>query len=322
MTRIGRYIALGTALSSFVSARAFAQDAQASGPLTGEVAVSGHYVSNPGAKSSEELILSSGQIELGGDWVFVTADGLPLGRDANALPNTESVKLTDLALLRLRARRAFGKTLELFAAGEFLAKAPSAFDASIWQEAELGVRVPFAKHFAFELGGSTGPTLAHSGYWWQPNPRLLFKASAGSFLRFALDLGDSFTALELNDSRPKPIWLDEVALGTEAQFGDEHGAFWARADYFVPLASSGQITGPSPAYSGKFAPQVRINLQVGAVLSIESTGWDAYAMYAFIDRGELDKPLTTLPILDGGFDQQQLTIGVVHRFGGDNSGGP
>ena len=32
------------------------------------------------------------------------------------------------------------------------------------------------------------------------------------------------------------------------------------------------------------------------------------------DRGELDKPETTLPILDGGFDQLQLAIGVEYRF--------
>ena len=30
--------------------------------------------------------------------------------------------------------------------------------------------------------------------------------------------------------------------------------------------------------------------------------------------GELSKPETTLPILDGGFDQQQLVVGVEYRF--------
>ena len=34
----------------------------------------------------------------------------------------------------------------------------------------------------------------------------------------------------------------------------------------------------------------------------------------WLDRGELDKPETTQPILDGGFDQQQIAIGVEYRF--------
>jgi hypothetical protein len=49
-------------------------------------------------------------------------------------------------------------------------------------------------------------------------------------------------------------------------------------------------------------------------LSLHADGWDVYASLTIIDRGELERPETTLPILDGGFDQQQLTIGVEYRF--------
>jgi hypothetical protein len=52
----------------------------------------------------------------------------------------------------------------------------------------------------------------------------------------------------------------------------------------------------------------------GAAVSLRADGWNVYTSYALIDRGELDKPETTLPILDGGFDQQQIVIGVEYRF--------
>jgi len=219
-----------------------------------------------------------------------------------------------LAFFRVRARRSFGKSVELFMATELLAKQPARLDEPVWQAALVGLRAPFAKRFAVQLEGALGPTLGHSGFWWQAEPRLMFKASAGSELRFALDLGNAFTALELEGTRPKPTWLDELAVGAEAQLGDHSGAFWIRTDYSVPLASSGQSAGPNAFYSGKFEPQVRVNLQVGGVLTISGSGWDAYAQYSWLDCGELSRPLTTLPILDGGFDQQQITLGVIHRF--------
>lgn len=50
---------------------------------------------------------------------------------------------------------------------------------------------------------------------------------------------------------------------------------------------------------------------VESVLTLEA--WDVYAVYAVIDRGELGKPETTLPNLDGGFDQRQLVVGVRYR---------
>jgi hypothetical protein len=57
-----------------------------------------------------------------------------------------------------------------------------------------------------------------------------------------------------------------------------------------------------------------LNLEGGAALSLHSDGWNVYASYTIVDRGELDKPETTLPILDGGFDQHQVVIGVQYRF--------
>jgi hypothetical protein len=57
-----------------------------------------------------------------------------------------------------------------------------------------------------------------------------------------------------------------------------------------------------------------LGLSVGAWARSRTTGWELFAILTVVDRGELDDPSTQLPILDGGFDQTQLSLGVQHRF--------
>jgi len=57
-----------------------------------------------------------------------------------------------------------------------------------------------------------------------------------------------------------------------------------------------------------------MGLSVGGVAEIEDTGWELFAILTVVDRGELEDPSTQLPVLDGGFDQTQVSLGVQHRF--------
>jgi hypothetical protein len=57
-----------------------------------------------------------------------------------------------------------------------------------------------------------------------------------------------------------------------------------------------------------------LNLEAGAVLTPRHTGWDLYVSYAIVDRGDVESPGTTLPVLNGGFDQIQWALGVQHHF--------
>jgi hypothetical protein len=68
------------------------------------------------------------------------------------------------------------------------------------------------------------------------------------------------------------------------------------------------------ADNDEFDPQTRLNFHVGMVYALIDN-WDLYLEIAVIDRGDLIDVRTTLPILDGGFDQQQVIFGVVRRFG-------
>jgi hypothetical protein len=103
-------------------------------------------------------------------------------------------------------------------------------------------------------------------------------------------------------------------LGTEAQFGDGDGGGWVAFDYGIPLASAGTLA-VAAAAPVAIDPSVRLDVQVGGVVRVGNhDDWHLFAYYSWIDRGERGHPETLLPVLDGGFDQQQIVLGVSHGF--------
>jgi hypothetical protein len=60
-------------------------------------------------------------------------------------------------------------------------------------------------------------------------------------------------------------------------------------------------------------PQPRLDFRVGTVLSLVKN-WDVFAEFAIVDRGDMEDPATRLPIMDGGFDQQQVIFGVTRHI--------
>jgi hypothetical protein len=133
-------------------------------------------------------------------------------------------------------------------------------------------------------------------------------------LHFELGVGSASTILKPSNAS-ESLWLEELTADAEASFGDSHGVFWVGMNYAVPLASSPEREHPEPQTGQFLDPQVRLSFQVGGSLTVSDSGWDAFTAATFVDRGELEKTETMLPILDGGFDQLQFTVGVQHRFG-------
>lgn len=271
-------------------AGAAAQEIELTGPLTAAVAVG--RSSEPASKSSNSLILPSGHLELGGELSLVTCDECPLLED--------SAKLTDIALFRALLRHSLGERLELVVGTSLLAKQPEAFDASVWQGSSVGLRVAFAKVFASEAVGAVGPLLGREGTYEQLGTGLRTKLKVDSTLRFELALGGLFTSLGHDDDQGLE-WLEELTGHVEAQFGERGGGGWIGIGYALPVAHA-ELLEPGP----------RLDLDVGGVVTFDD--WDLYAIYAIVDRGDVSRPESTLPIIDGGFDQHQVTLGVRHRF--------
>jgi hypothetical protein len=282
---------------------AAAQEVLLSGPLAGAPAVGRSSSSNPGAKLTDEFLLPSGELEAGGEVVFVTSDerGAQRGLD-----------LTDVGLLRLRARRSIGEWVELFVGTELLVKQPEAWDEPIWQSVLGGLLVPFGHRLAMSLQGAGGELFQEQGLWWQVQSSLLAKPVIDRWARFELGFGHSILKFDI-DRDPRPFWLEELVAHAETQLGEQEFAAWLGIDYSLPLASGPDAS--SRTETRFLDPNVGLGLHIGGVISPRKSSWDLFVVYSVVDRGDLERPSTTLPILDGGFDQRQLAIGVQHRFG-------
>jgi hypothetical protein len=273
------------------------------GPLAGAPAVSETTYSRS-SKRDPRIVMPSGHLEVAGEMAFLMSQ---------PSPHAERLALTDLALFRLNLRRSFADWLELYAGGDLLPKQPTSTHALLFQGAHVGAQAEVVPSFAAALGFAAGPLFGADGVFYRAGTGLSWKPSVSEYLRFVVGVGNAWTILDYRQNTSSAFWLGEVVTHAETQIGDQNASMWVGMDYAVPFASRPHAAAADET-RGYLKPQVRLNLEVGGALSLHADGWDVYASYAIVDRGELDKPETTLPILDGGFDQQQIAIGVEYRF--------
>ncbi len=254
---------------------------------------------SPRTTTTHEIIMPEGW-EAGGELTFLTSDG--------GLAN-KPLDFTDLAFFRLNGRVSAGDNLELAASVTLLPKQPSYTDEPIYQGAALGLRLGFCNNFAFDLGGKEGPLLGGDGWWSGLTTGVEAKTSVDQTLDFAGGLEASMTVLDPSGTA-EGFWLAEAIVHAETQLKVPNGMFAGvvGVSYALPFAHRS---------ASEYDPQPRLDFHVGVIYAVVPD-WDLYADYAFIDRGDLSNPATTLPILDGGFDQRQLTLGIIHRPSDDN----
>jgi hypothetical protein len=271
-----------------------------SGPLAGAPAAGG----GKSSKTDERIVMPTGHLQVAGEMAFLMS---------KRSPYASGVAFTDLALFRLALRRSFAEWFELYAGAAVLPKQPTTTHAPVFHGAHFGAQAEFAPGFGASLGGGVGPMFGADGVYYRGGPALSWKPSVSRHLRFVVGLGNAWTYLAYEQETDPAFWLGEVVTHAETQIGDENASMWVGLDYAVPFANSPHSTSPDPT-RGYLDPQVRMNVEVGGAMSLRSDGWTVYATYTIVDRGELDKPETTLPILDGGFDQHQVVVGVEYRF--------
>ncbi|MEZ4462446.1 MAG: hypothetical protein R3E66_22530 [bacterium] len=253
------------------------------------------------SKTQDWLIAPGGSGSVGGGFTFMTADG-----DLGGVLGTRRLKFTDVVLLGLQSRYSLGGIAEVSLATSLLPKQPSTTDELAWQSASLGFRIGLTDHLLTALSFAGGPTLDQSGGWTSAQLGLGWRYAVNPYMVFDGGVHGRGTALFIEDEAP---WFGEVATNVQLVLPNPGiAAFWCGVEFTFPVASNATTSLP-------IDPQTRANVMVGGVLSFVDD-WDIYATYAFIDRGDLVDPATTLPILDGGFDQQQLTVGVAYRFEG------
>jgi hypothetical protein len=283
-----RHAALATAVTLALPSFAAAQEEDHAETS----AIAGVSAGSPRSQVNNWLVMPDDSTELGGEVAFVTAKTGPGGRE---------LLFTDVGLLRMHARYGFSGAEVVFG-GSFLMKQPSYTDESPWQSASVAGRLGLGNRWAASLSLAGGPTLGDEGLWGAGSARLEAKTAIHETVAFSGSVDLTGTRLRGEDEP----WLAEVGLrGSTLYRAGTFFGMWIGVDLDIPVAHEADVM--------PIDPQVRLGFHTGMVYAVVDD-WDFYMDLAILDRGDADVPATTLPILDGGFDQQQIVFGIIRRF--------
>lgn len=259
------------------------------------------------AKSDEDDDIGQ---EVGASLDFITRDGATGQR---------AFKFTDVVLFRLHTLISVGRATEIFGGVDLLPKQPSDTNESKWQTAMLGLRYTINRHYAVYARGQGGPGIDSDGLWVAGEAAVQARMHlAERVLFWESTVGGEYTRLFPDDDAK--VWNAELLAQTGIAIREKHGYFagWLNFGFHFPLAHAGRVAVPD-AMSGmtmlrELDPQTRVGVSLGALIGV-TRGLDLFLELSILDRGDLANPTTTLPILEGGFDQRRIVFGFNRRFG-------
>ncbi len=263
------------------------------------------------ADSTSELIAVAGSQSVdvrsyAKDWM-VAPPGYNLGGElrfitAATSPDGPRIHFTDMGILRMRGRWTASKRVELAAAVDLLAKQPDTRKDFLLQGGSVALKVATSRATAIATGVSGGPTMGDHGLWGSAGVGVIHRARIEQFLAFQYSGGAAGTVLR--EDAIDPQWEVDLAGSSELVFHTPRGewALWLGADLGLPVAHSAGLD-----------PRSRLGVTIGTVFSAVKD-WDIYTEFTWRDRGTTALPATTLPVVDGGFDQRQLVVGITRRF--------
>jgi hypothetical protein len=221
----------------------------------------------------------------------------------------EAMKFSDLALFGLGGRWSLFSKLELSLEASFLAKQPSFTDEKPWQSIGGAIRSPIGKRAALQISAAGGHLIDHEGMWTKEALIVEWRKPIMEMLQF--DLAGGVDGVSLSAPNAPSAFITEVAFSTSALFRVPNGVWggWVGMAYAIPVAFRGE----DPTTGASVDPQPRLDFRIGTVLSLVKE-WDLFAEFAIVDRGDMEDPATRLPILEGGFDQQQVILGVTRHI--------
>jgi hypothetical protein len=240
------------------------------------------------------------------DWLVAPPGGNVGGAlrmiSAGTGPSGSAIGYSDLALLTLHGRWTVANRLELSGGIDLLSKQPDDRRDTVFQAGDLGVKVATSRRTAFTAGTAAGPTMGDDGAWGRASVGAVHRSPIERVLALQISGGGEATALRQDGMGRR--WLAELAFASQLVLHTPRGeaALWGGVDMGFPIA-----------HSSRLDPTSRLGLGFGAVYSAVRD-WDLYFEMTFRDRGTLAMPETTLPIIDGGFDQRQLVFGITRRF--------
>ncbi len=251
--------------------------------------------------AEEFLVLPEGG-ELGGRLRTITADG-GLG--------TGKLALTDLALFDLSAEYAIAHHYELDAQVSFLPKQPSETHEHIFQGGSLTLRRDLWERTALALSGGGGPLLGLPGFTYGGSLFLTHKHRLNEFVTFALAGGASSVVIDPTNMSSEVLVEGGAHAAILARIPNGVWGAWLGAGYALPAYHHGR----DPVSGMALDPQPRLDIDLGNAVQL-ADDWDLTVDLSILDRGDLTNAATRLPILDGGFDQIQIIVGIERRIHG------
>lgn len=244
--------------------------------------------------------------EVGGSLNFVTADESPL--------QGQELRFTDVVLLRTHFAFDIGERLQLFAGADVLPKQPSDTTELVWQGALLGARYRFSDVFGAWARGHVRPMLDRSGIAMGGSAAVDSTVEIEDWLRWVSALGMDYLALTAeDDGTPPPSVLEVLARTGLTVTDDRHFSVWLTFTYDYPVWSRSEAAADPTIAAPASDSQPRMNVDLGGSVLVTDT-FGLFAQASILDRGDVDDPGTTLPVLNGGFDQAQLIFGFVQNF--------
>lgn len=261
------------------------------------------------AYARESIVAKKGSTQLGTGLAFQTSraglEGSP-------------VYFTDVAMFHPYLRISVHDDVEISAEGSILAKQTQG-ENSVVQSGTMGLIYGIGSHYAAYAKGSSGSLYDRKGNFLGGSVGMMARKKIEDFLMFEGDVSGGMLELSSESlGHNSKVDLAEVSAGgkivgmTPGNFHYGAGG-WIGARFSFPVLQRGDLDTMSMSSSASMDIQPSLDVTLGGVVRMRE--WDLWMSYSIIDRGDASKPETTLPILGGGFDQTQTTVGVTRRFG-------
>jgi hypothetical protein len=262
---------------------------------------------------TDVLAVSAGSVRANASGWVIMPEGWETSGELRFL-TSDSLKMTDVVVAHAGVRKSLKGKAEIGAGVDVLPKQETDTDENVFQGIDVSALYGIGQKSAFGVTLAGGPLQGREGVWTGSGFGLQRRSRVHDTLSFQLGLGGSVTNLAFSDSDDRAL-LGEVTAGVRTLFMLEDAfGLWFSGAFAFPVVHSGTLMG-----GAEFDPQTRVDVSVGLVYALVEK-WDVYMQLGVIDRGDVEDPATTMPILQGGADQKVFTFGITRHFGQDDSG--
>jgi hypothetical protein len=284
------------------------QPPQAPPAAAGEAVVQQNLSMDTRRQGSDDIVAPSRELEISTSMAFVTSRA--------EMASVPELYFTDVGLWRSHIAFTPVPRVRLVGAVELLAKQPATLDEHFFQNGALGIQISTSKRTALAFDFAVGSLLGDIGYHGSAGLALQARKRMNEVISWEGRLGVGATNLWYDVDTADNFWFAEAGGSGEVQFcwgpcKFHYGATWFALDLAVPVYH--HPDGPDERTMMEIDPRTRLGFTMGSFFKV-SKRWDMFLSVGWVDRGDAEKPTTQLPILDGGFDQVQLGMGIIAHW--------